>query len=169
MDRTEETEINTGAGNMKTSRILLVIIALWLQGCHKDKVFQQFIEIPGNTWNRDNILHFDVSVIDTVHAHDVIILVRNNSNYAYSNLFLFITTTSPMGYSVRDTLNLVLADEKGKWTGKGAADLFTSRHPYRTNIRFPHRGIYSFEIEQALWDTDLKNISDIGLQINRLP
>ena len=37
------------------------------------------------------------------------------------------------------------------------------------NVRFPYRGIYSFDIEQALWDKDLKNISDIGLQIDRLP
>jgi gliding motility-associated lipoprotein GldH len=145
------------------------VLLLLTNACDNKKVFHKFVDIPGNTWNTDYIIHFDVSITDTVHSHNVYLLVRNNANYKYSNLYLFITTTSPMGFSVRDTVELVLADQKGKWVGKGAADIYTSRHPFKMNVRFPYRGIYCFDIQQALWDTDLKNISDIGLQIDLLP
>jgi gliding motility-associated lipoprotein GldH len=147
----------------------LIAVFFFLTACDKGKIYHKFVAIPGNKWNAKNIIHFDVPVSDTLSSYNVYILVRNNSNYAYSNLYLFVTTTSPMGYTLRDTLELILADQRGKWTGKGAADIFTSRHPFKMNVRFPYRGIYSFDIEQALWEKDLRNISDIGLQINRLP
>jgi hypothetical protein len=40
-------------------------------------------------------------------------------------------------------------------------------YPYKTNIRFPIPGIYTFTIEQAMWIRDLKNISNIGLMIEK--
>ncbi|MBN2274549.1 MAG: gliding motility lipoprotein GldH [Bacteroidales bacterium] len=147
----------------------LFMLFILTSACNDDKVYHRFIEIPGNKWNAKSIIHFDVSVTDTVRSHNVYLFVRNNANYKYSNLYLFVTTTSPMGFSVRDTVELMLADRKGKWAGRGAADIYTSKHPYKLNVRFPYRGVYSFDIQQALWDTDLKNISDIGLRIDRLP
>jgi gliding motility-associated lipoprotein GldH len=147
-----------------------ILISLFLiQACDKNRFYFKFVEIPGDKWNNKNILHFDVPILDTINSHSVYLLVRNTANYKYNNLFLFVTTTSPLGYSIRDTLELTLADQRGKWTGKGAADIFTSQHPYKINVRFPYRGVYSFDIEQALWEKDLMNISDIGLRIDRLP
>jgi gliding motility-associated lipoprotein GldH len=147
----------------------IIAFLLMTTACNEGKVYHRFIEIPGDKWNAKNIIHFDVSITDTLHSHNVYLLVRNNANYKYSNLYLFVTTTSPMGFSVRDTLELVLADQRGKWVGKGSADVYTSQHPFKLNVRFPYRGIYSFDIQQALWDINLKNISDIGLQIDLLP
>ena len=72
-----------------------------------------------------------------------------------------------MEVSTRDTVEIILADEHGKWQGKGAASVFTLYYPYQTNIRFPLRGIYTFDIEQAMWIKDLKHISDIGLRIEK--
>jgi gliding motility-associated lipoprotein GldH len=146
----------------------IIAFLLLTTACNKGKVYHRFIEIPRDKWNAKNIIHFDVSITDTLHSHNVYLLVRNNANYKYSNLYLFVTTTSPMGFSVRDTLELVLADQRGKWVGKGTADVYTSKHPFKLNVRFPYRGIYSFDIQQALWDVDLRNISDIGLQIDLL-
>jgi len=66
---------------------------------------------------------------------------------------------------VRDTVDIILADENGNWLGRGAASVFTMKYPYRTFVRFPVRGIYTFDIEQAMRVQDLKYISDIGLRI----
>jgi gliding motility-associated lipoprotein GldH len=93
--------------------------------------------------------------------------VRNTGKYEYSNLYLFVTAHSPNGNLVRDTVEITLADERGKWLGRGAASVFTLFYPYKTNIRFPMRGIYTFDIEQAMWIRDLGNISDIGLRIEK--
>jgi len=129
-------------------------------------VFEEFISLPA-TWNSSNIVHFDVNINDTATAQNVYISVRNNSKYEYSNLYLFITAHSPNGNALRDTVEIILADERGKWLGKGAASIFTLYYPYKTNIKFPTPGIYTFDIEQAMWIRDLKNISEIGLKIDK--
>jgi gliding motility-associated lipoprotein GldH len=147
-------------------RTLLIFPVLLLLSCNTKPFYEEFISLP-QTWSSSNIVHFDVNISDTASAHHVYISVRNTGKYEYSNLYLFVTAHSPNGNIVRDTVEITLADERGKWLGRGAASVFTLFYPYKTNIRFPMRGIYTFDIEQAMWIRDLGNISDIGLRIEK--
>ena len=137
-----------------------------LLSCNPKPFYEEFVSLP-QSWNSSNILHFDVNISDTTTAHQVYISVRNTGKYEYSNLYLFVTAHSPNGNVVRDTVEIILADERGKWLGRGAASVYTLFYPYKTNIRFPMPGIYTFDIEQAMWIRDLGNISDIGLRIDK--
>ena len=148
-------------------RTLLIFPAvLVMLSCGKSPLFEEFISLP-ETWNSNHVVHFDVNVTDTAANENVFISVRNTGQYEFSNLYLFVTANSPNGSSIRDTVEIVLADEHGKWLGKGAASVFTFYYPYKTNIRFPLRGIYTFDIEQAMWIKELKHIRDIGLRIEK--
>lgn len=144
----------------------LLSLLLVFGACHSDRVYEAFVQVP-DPWNNEKVLHFNVNVTDTAQAQDVYLSVRNTGKYGFSNLYLFVTAHSPNGTSVRDTVEIVLANEHGKWLGTGAASVFTLYHPYRKNIRFPLRGIYAFDIEQAMWVTDLSSITDIGLMIQK--
>ncbi len=140
----------------------LVVIA-----CDRQMVFEQFETIKNQTWNSNDILHFNVNITDTASAHNVYISVRNTGQYEFSNLYMFVTAKAPSGSLSRDTIEAVLANDHGKWLGKGSAAVYTLYQPYRTNIRFPVKGIYRFDIEQAMWINDLKHISHIGLRIEK--
>jgi gliding motility-associated lipoprotein GldH len=146
--------------------LLLLPVVLVLGSCHSNRIYEQFVSLP-DSWNSNNVLHFNVDITDTAQAYNVYIAVRNTGKYAYSNLYLFVTAHSPNGHSLRDTVEVTLADEHGKWLGKGAASVFTRYYPYKTNIRFPTSGIYTFDIEQAMWIRELKNINDIGFMIEK--
>jgi gliding motility-associated lipoprotein GldH len=139
---------------------------LMLASCRKKAEFEEFVAIP-DAWNNSNLVHFNVNIADTVTPQNVYISVRHSGKYEFSNLYLFVTAESPNGNIKRDTVEIVMANEHGKWQGKGAASVFTLYYPYRTNIRFPVAGIYTFTIEQAMWIRDLKNISNIGLMIEK--
>jgi gliding motility-associated lipoprotein GldH len=144
----------------------LLIIGLALTACHRGKVYEEFIEVP-EPWNNEKVIRFNVNITDTANAQNVYLSVRNTGKYGFSNLYLFVTAHSPNGSSVRDTVEIRLADEHGKWLGRGAASVFTLYHPYRQHIRFPFRGIYTFDVEQAMWVTDLSGLTDIGLKIEK--
>lgn len=146
--------------------LLFSAMLLLLASCRKPPVFEEFVAIP-EAWNNRNLVHFNVNITDTVTSQNVYISVRHSGKYEFSNLYLFVTAESPNGIIKRDTVEMVLADEHGKWQGKGAASIFTMYYPYKTNIRFPVPGIYTFTIEQAMWIRDLKNISHIGLMIEK--
>ena len=149
------------------TRILLFsAMLLMLASCRKSAEYEDFVTIS-DAWNSRNLVHFNVNIRDTVTSKNVYISVRHSGKYEFSNLYLFVTAESPNGNIKRDTVEMVLADEHGKWQGKGAASVFTLYYPYKTNVRFPVAGIYTFTIEQAMWIRDLKNISNIGLMIEK--
>lgn len=149
---------------MKQALIFCFAILVF-SACEGGRVFDEFREIKGHVWSAGQVLQFHIPIEDTTLVHDVDIAVRNTGKYRYSNLFLFLTIQSPDGASIRDTVEITLADSHGKWLGKGAATVHTLYSPYRSRIRFPYRGVYTFNVEQAMWEENLKEITDIGLRI----
>jgi gliding motility-associated lipoprotein GldH len=143
------------------------LIFLLLLSCDKNRVFEKNVKIPGNTWQKSNIIHFNVNISDTSSSHNVYINLRNRSQYAYSNIFMFITMHAPNGESVRDTFEITLADARGRWLGRGIGNALSNQVPYLQNVKFPYRGVYVFDIEQAMWDKKLENIIDVGLRIEK--
>jgi gliding motility-associated lipoprotein GldH len=152
---------------MKNFYVILVVLICLSCGDRRN-VFEKFIQVEGKSWNSSQIIQFNVNIPDTTEAHNIYIMVRNTSKYQFSNLFLFTTVHAPDGSFIRDTVEIPLADERGKWLGKGAASIFTTSYPYRTNIRFPLPGIYIFDIEQAMWNESLEDINDVGLKIEKI-
>jgi gliding motility-associated lipoprotein GldH len=87
--------------------------------------------------------------------------------YPFSNLYLFITTTAPSGDFVKDTVDVILADEKGKWKGRGLGDIWDLQQLYKQNVRFAQRGTYHFEYVQAMRMEKLPFILDVGLRVEK--
>jgi gliding motility-associated lipoprotein GldH len=151
---------------MKNSLFLFFLFILIIS-CDRQHVYENFAGIKGSSWNNKSILHFNVNIADTIHAHNVYLIVRSTSKYEYSNLYLFVTTHSPNLNVLKDTVEIALASDNGKWLGRGAASIYTITFPYKMNVRFPVRGIYTFDVEQAMWVKDLRNISDIGIRVEK--
>lgn len=131
-------------------------------------VFEQNKKIPESVWDNKNIVSFNIPVSDTASAHNIYLNIRNSGKYNYSNLYLFITTIAPNNNTLKDTLQIVLADRHGKWLGKGVGDIWFHKVPYKMNVRFPVRGIYQIEIEHAMRDKFLPEIYDVGVRVELL-
>ncbi len=110
---------------------------------------------------------FNVNITDVDSFNDLFINIRNKSDYANSNLWLFVDVTSPAGKTMRDTLNCFLADEHGKWLGSGWGDLFLVNYPYKRNVKFSEPGEYKFNIIQGMRYDELEGIHNIGITIIR--
>ena len=145
---------------------VLLLIAL-STGCDRNRVYEKNLRIPGAEWINTNVPYFNVTINDTSAAHNIYINVRNSGKYRYSNLYLFITTKAPNGNTLKDTMDIILADNRGKWLGKGLGDIYFNQILYKKNIRFPYRGIYTFQIEQAMREDTLHDITDIGLRVEK--
>ncbi|MCG8412074.1 MAG: gliding motility lipoprotein GldH [Bacteroidales bacterium] len=144
------------------------MFAFLVAACDPNLVYEQNIELNNLTWHKDSIITINANVEDTISPHNIYVNIRNTSKYEKQNLFLFITTTSPNGTVLKDTLECYLADKRGKWTGSGWGDLFDNQFLYKKNIRFPISGTYKFEYVQGMRVNELKHISDIGLRIEKV-
>ncbi|NJK87202.1 MAG: gliding motility lipoprotein GldH [Bacteroidales bacterium] len=131
-------------------------------------VYEKIHTIKGEAWDYTDVLHYDVNVADTAVVYNLLVNVRNSGIYPYSNLYLFITAQAPTGLTVKDTLEIILADQNGKWYGKSIGNIFNHSAFYKKNIKFPFRGIYMFDIQHAMRDKELKGVSDIGLRLEKV-
>ena len=153
---------------MKINKLLVTVlgIAVLAVACGKVSVYNNSIDIPNEKWSIDSLAVFKVSITDTLSVHDVYINLRNTTNYANSNLYLFIETRSPNGAMLRDTLECILADSYGRWVGKGFGALRDNRIPYKRSVRFPEIGTYQFSIQHGMRTQSLKGIASVGVKVD---
>ena len=142
-------------------------LLVFFASCDSKRIYEQNTEIPSNTWDTAQKVKFEVSITDTISGNNVLINIRHAGFYPYSNLFLFINTTFPNGKTTRDTVECMLADDKGKWFGKGLGDLWDARILFKRNVRFSQSGKYIFEYEQAMRVEQLPGVMDVGLRIEK--
>lgn len=153
----------------KSSTILLLfLLVVGLLSCDSNKVFEEYIAVENGVWLKENVASFEFEAQDTITAHNLYINIRNKGNYAYSNLYLFVTLQGPNGNVLKDTVNCVLADNRGKWLGSGIGDLWDLRVPYIGDFKFAQTGNYVVTLEQAMRvENGLEGISDVGLRVEK--
>ena len=145
----------------------LLLFSILLISCDKRAVLDENIKLTENNWESSNIVKLEADITDTVTPHNIYINVRNAGSYAYSNLFLFMNTYRPDGKKARDTVELMLADERGQWLGDGMGDIWDNRILFKKDFKFPQTGKYRFELEQAMRINPLPGIMDVGMRIER--
>ena len=146
---------------------LSLLFLVFLSSCDRNVVFEKNIKLPENKWEMNNIIGLDAEIRDTVSLYNIYINVRNAGGYQFSNLYMFLNTRTPKGEQARDTVELTLADERGKWLGNGSGDIWDNRILLKQKFRFPGSGVYHFEIQQAMRVNPLPYIMDAGLRIEK--
>lgn len=143
----------------------LVFVFLLAAGCGKSPMYDASKALKVG-WHSDSVLTFEVPVKDINSFYYVSMKVRHNADYPYQNLYLFRTISSATGLEYQDTVDLTLADDRGKWLGEGIGELKTMAFAYgRGELRFTNMGKYTFTIQQGMRDTLLPGITDVGLTI----
>jgi len=153
----------------------LFVVLILLISCNNNMVFDHYKSMPNDEWHKDSILNFEFSPVDTISRNNVFINLRNNNDYAYSNLFLIVGIDFPNNYKVVDTLEYEMADTEGKFLGEGITDLKENVLEYKTNVIFPTTGTYNISIQQAMRKSgeidgiaNLKGVTDVGIQIEKM-
>ena len=153
---------------MRRKGVLLMVAVAMLFGCGS-KGFDQRVVIPEAAWEVGNRASFDVNVDDTLGVYAFGLGLRHLENYRYSNLYVFLHTEMPNGNVTHDTIQCLLATPEGQWIGKGSGSMRDLRITLNPRLRFPLKGAYHFEIEQAMREPVLKGVSDIGIFIEKQP
>lgn len=143
--------------------IFFVLIAF--MSCSKDGEAVHMNPI-NNKWNKNQEQKFVLNIEDTQTPKNIILVVRNNNQYPYSNLFLITYLKAEQDKNAKiDTLNYILAKPSGEWIGTGFGETKEVMFQFRNNYRFPKKGKYIIGIKQAMRKDDLVGIEDIGVKI----
>ena len=154
-------------GINRFSFIFILTILFLLSSCNSKIVYTNSQTMAEETWKLMDITAFKVPITDTLNSNNVFFTIRNSSSYPFRNIYLFVTTISPDGKKITDTLQYNLADEKGKWYGKGFGDIHELNLPYKSTVYFPLKGTYEFKIQHGMRVENLKGVYDFGLRIEK--
>ncbi|NNK11165.1 MAG: gliding motility lipoprotein GldH [Flavobacteriaceae bacterium] len=151
---------------------MISLLGLLLFGCGNGPEYSEFQSLENGVWNRDSILEFTTTELQSDRVYQMYINIRNDNNYPYSNLYLITELEYPEGETYVDTLEYTMAKADGSWLGKGYGSIKENKLWYKENINFPVTGVYIIRIEQAMRKngnvegiTELKGITDVGLEI----
>jgi gliding motility-associated lipoprotein GldH len=141
---------------------------LALSGCSdKYAVIDQNTEIPDRNWAYANTLKFDVNITDEHAAYNVYMNLRVTADYKYSNMFVLVAESATKKVSHVQRYELTLANREGMWLGNGSGNLYSYQLRFINRYKFPAKGIYHFYIEQNMRDNPLREVSDVGLRVEK--
>lgn len=145
-----------------------VAVVLSLGSCtDKKAIIDQNTEIANHNWPYLNKIKLDVKIDDEDPAYNLYLNLRVTADYKYSNIFVLITETAPGAKPVVTRYEFKLANKDGEWLGKGSGNLYSYQVPFKTGYKFPAKGTYHFEIEQNMRDNPLREVSDVGLRVEK--
>jgi len=153
---------------MKNRFILAFVFSLLFVGCTSHDVYFQYSPISTNGWSKDTSYVFRIPITDTVATYNVYINVRNRGEYPYQNLWLFLREVTPDTIRTKDSVECYLADQRGKWLGKGIGSIMEMPILYLQNVKFSKPGTYRYDIVQGMRDSLLLGINDIGMRVEKV-
>tara|TARA_B100001250_G_scaffold413760_1_gene448974 strand:- start:1741 stop:2211 length:471 start_codon:yes stop_codon:yes gene_type:complete len=151
--------------SLNTLKHITVFFSIVFFSCNKI-THEEYYSFPQSGWFSDSIVTFQYCVLDTIKTYDISLKIRHAVDYEFQNLFVFLESTK------KDTIEIILANKKGKWLGKGLSNLRELEHVLEIDRRFLRSGEHSLKVEQAMRYggaeriENLKHILDIGLIIS---
>jgi len=139
--------------------------------CDSNRIYDEYESLPGG-WNKDSVISFDLPQIDSISDYNLFINVRNNNDYAFSNIFLIANIQFPHGKVITDTLEYQMAQPSGEWLGTGFGDVKENKLWYKERVNFNEPGQYKISIQHAMRKSgsetgieNLEGITQVGLRI----
>lgn len=151
---------------MKKNMLLFSIILISFS-CRKDVVYSKYVKFDNDEWKRADTVKFELDIKDTYNLYNLDLNIRHADGYPFNNLFVFVQTRYPDGTFDQDTLEIVLADSKGKWQGDGLGDIFDFSAPLKQNFKFVQKGKYQISFIQAMRTDPLPLLMEIGIELKK--
>ncbi len=145
--------------------IVYILLSIVVLSSCQTTVYEEIKTIDNGKFVYNDTISFDLNIYTTNKPYNVYIDIENTDNYKYSNLFLFVYITSPDNNTIVDTIDVFMADYKGKWVGKPKGENYYGKYLFKQAVAFPKQGIYKTSIVQGMRDDTLKGINKIGLTL----
>lgn len=151
---------------LRNSALLLALCWL-LTACDAACLVEKQVSLPQAAWHKDSLARLTLPVNDTLVPCAILLTLRHSDAYPYRNIILSVRATSPLGATVKDTVEYLLVDEQEAWYGKTGGKWIDHRLAFRTGVQFLQPGEYRFEINHLMRQEALQGVGAIGIRIEK--
>jgi gliding motility-associated lipoprotein GldH len=144
--------------------LLFVVLVTFLFSCDDASFYTKSYSFNNNTWERSVKPKFIVEIKDTKHLYDFIVTLRTSTSYKYNNLWIFLNTTPPNGFLVREPFEIKTCYPDGSWIGKKTGSIVEHTLIFKRR-KVPSRGKYKFILEQGITEKLIDEVVDISFEV----
>jgi len=144
--------------------VLFSVLVTILSSCGEKAYYDDVYSFDGQQWEKSDTAVFTVPVEDTTNRFQFNISLRTTTDYAYSNLWVYILSTAPDGSTSKVAQKLPLARPDGSWIGNVSGTVVQTEVRFAAK-HFPLKGDYTFQFLNATQQESIDNILDIGLRV----
>lgn len=146
---------------------IIVFLVGILYSCSEEVFYEKSYSFPNNVWNLTVKPQFKVEIKDTSKLYDFTITLRNTTDYSFNNCWIYLNSTTPSKIKAREPFEIKITNPDGTWIGNKSGTIVENLLRFNRR-KFPEKGIYYFQIEQAVIQENLNEVLDIGLRIEEV-
>mgnify|MGYP002884214204 CR=1 FL=1 len=128
--------------------IFSVFIFSIIFSCSKPPFFMDYLNFDGQ-WPTSEKVVFDIGT-STDQPVNLMIYIRNNQRYPFSNIFLIARLKTGDSLLLCDTLEYAMTNAQGQWLGKGFLEVKESKLWWKENYELPTIENLNVQLEHAL-------------------
>ncbi len=140
------------------------ILILLFTSCSETSFYEKSYSFQSNSWNQNVKPKFKVEITDTSKLYDFELTLRNSTDYSFNNCWIYLNTTAPSKIKAREAYEIKITHPDGTWIGTKSGTIVENVLFFKKR-KFPQKGVYYFQIEQAVIQEKLDHVLDIGLRI----
>ena len=153
----------------KTKYFLLLSLLIFNSCLNENIVFVNYNSIDGS-WDKKNQIEFSFDSNET--TVDLSLLIRSDSSYPFSNIYL-ITTIDNNQNTIVDTINHTFQNNNSKWYNLQSSGINNSKILLKKNFKI-FDGKFNFKVRHSIRyldsvvaQTKLDGILDVGLIVEK--
>ncbi|MEN9303561.1 MAG: hypothetical protein RL264_1990 [Bacteroidota bacterium] len=147
--------------------ILLFVLVISLTSCGEKAFFSESYKFPSKQWTQRMKPKFVVNFTDTTQLYNFVLTLRTTTDYKFSNLWIFLNTTPPVGNTVREPYEIKTTFPDGSWIGKKSGSVVEHQLVFKRR-KLPFKGKYTFQIEQGITDKSIDEVLDITFTVEKV-
>ena len=159
----------------KSIFLILSIVMILLDSCGlpENTITEEFQTIDKGIWGWKETKSYTFTVDDSTHYYNIYCGLRITGKYNYSNIWLIYelaesrnANNSSVNSLLKKQFQIELADQTGRWLGKGMSNLISYEQPLLIKTKLK-KGNYTFKLSQNMREDLLSGVNDVGIKVEK--
>ncbi len=159
----------------KSIFLILSIVMILLDSCGlpENTITEEFQTIDKGIWGWNESKSYTFTVDDSTHYYNIYCGLRITGKYNYSNIWLIYelaesrnANNSSLNSLLKKQFQIELADQTGRWLGKGMSNLISYEQPLLIKTKLK-KGNYTFKLSQNMREDLLSGVNDVGIKVEK--
>jgi gliding motility-associated lipoprotein GldH len=144
----------------------ILLATCLLTACKQSAVYYHYEDTPEGGWEKNDHLIFDTDTFTEDASYQEEVAIRINNMYPFMQLTLIVNQTIyPSGYSMTDTLDCKLIDERGNVMGEGISQ-YNYLFPLKT-LKLHHGDSLHLSVRHGMKREMLPGVTGVGIKVEK--